>query len=73
MDKITTPMAILTSGILIALVITFKNNTPKYSFVNHDRFGHYMRLDNQTGEVCAGTTSTLGGGSNEFANQKNCK
>ena len=73
MNKITTPMAILISGILIALVIAFKDNTPKYSFENHDSFGNYLRLDNQTGEVCAGTTSTLGGGPNTFANQKNCK
>ena len=55
MNKITTSMAILISGILIALVIAFKDNRPKYSFENITEKSTYLRLNNQTGEVCIGT------------------
>ena len=53
MNNLTTPMAILISGILIALVIAFKDNSPKYSFVTTSGDG-YFKLNTQTGYVCYG-------------------
>ena len=47
-------MAILISGILIALVIAFKDNTPKYTFVDSGDFGYY-KMNTQTGYVCYGS------------------
>ena len=51
-------MAILISGILIALVIAVKDNTPKYSFVSNSHLGGmgYLKLNTETGYVCYGST-----------------
>ena len=47
-------MAILISGILIAIVIAFKDNSPKYSFVNQESARAYLKMNTQTGYVCYG-------------------
>jgi len=55
MDKITTPMAILISGILIAVVIAFKDSIPKLSIVKDKLADEYLILNHETGEVCWGS------------------
>ncbi len=55
MDKITTPMAILISGVLIALIIAFKDNSPKYSLASTSTDA-YLLLNTRTGYVCYGNT-----------------
>ena len=55
MNNLTTPMAILISGILIALVIAFKDSTPKYSIVHSILQDEYLKLNHETGEVCWGS------------------
>ena len=63
MDKINTSMAILISGILIALVIATTNFTPRYSIVASTKpsseTGFYVRLDNKTGEICRVYTRSI--------------
>jgi hypothetical protein len=56
MNNLTTPIAILISGILIALVIAFKDNFPKYTFVKTNAQG-YFKMNTQTGYVCYGNTN----------------
>ena len=51
MDKITTPMAVLISGILIAYVI-YSKPVPRYEF-RGDSKRLNIRLDKITGETCA--------------------
>tara|TARA_R110002020_G_scaffold474796_2_gene707469 strand:- start:54 stop:266 length:213 start_codon:yes stop_codon:yes gene_type:complete len=48
-------MAILISGILIALVVAFKDNSPNYSFIEQPGTA-YLKLNTQTGYVCYGNT-----------------
>ena len=53
MDKLTTPMALLISGILIALVIAFKDNSPKYQFTpNGQSLMSVVKNNIHTGESC---------------------
>ena len=52
--NISTPTAILISGILIALVIAFKDNSPKYHIAEVQKydFVYTYRTNIETGEVC---------------------
>jgi hypothetical protein len=53
MNNLTTPMAILISGILIALVIAFKDNSPKYQFTpNGTSLLSVVKNNIHTGESC---------------------
>ena len=53
MNNLTTPIAILISGILISLVIASKSFAPRYSIVADAGVkGAFIRLDNKTGETC---------------------
>ena len=50
MNKITTPMAILISGILISLVLAFKS-FPRYE-VRYAYDGIFFKTDTLTGTTC---------------------
>mgnify|MGYP006099461921 FL=1 len=54
MDKITTPMAVLISGILISIVLYLDYSKPQYHItMKQPRSGDYLiRTDIKTGETC---------------------
>ena len=51
MNKITTPMAILISGILISLVLAFKS-FPRYEVRYNEQDHVYFKTDTLTGTTC---------------------
>jgi uncharacterized membrane protein YqiK len=58
MNNLLTPIAILISGILIALVLVF-NGLPRYKFVSYDE-ERFIRQDTISGEVCVETAYVKG-------------